>query len=364
MTGSANTLLYLLYGDSREYHLELTYSIVSAVRHLTPAENVRIVLMTDRDGRRDDLPVEHLIFTADEFAGWTDNGRYKHAAKGHAYLAALDHLRGKVALVDTDTYFRRSPSELFKRISSTALMHADEGTLEDQWPGYWDKIVEHFGTSGLDGFRITPKSRMFNSGVIGTCSEYHRERLNHVPLLIDRMFEVDPRVHNIEQFAYSLALGNFGINSCKDVLRHYFGYERRFVHWRLDGMFPEFTRETFDAAVDNYRPVDGFPAKRKMDLALAKAKLLRRRQRKIYGFAYLAYLSAFKETEQGLANAWANASVDALVWNKFPSRMVRADFHKLRPDALSRVAWLHPSTRDRWLAYWSVEDAGWQSVAA
>jgi hypothetical protein len=192
---------------------------------------------------------------------------------------------------------------------------------------------------------------MYNSGVIGTAA-VHKDAIDDVIRLIDALYAIDPRVHNVEQFAYALAFEKFGINTCNDVLRHYYGYERRFVHWRLAKLLPEFTAECFEAALRDFKPVGGYPAKAKVDLARAKLKRFQRRQTSIYGFAYLSYLSALRATEPALANAWANASLDALVWNKFPRGLVAADYSKMAAERLDSISWMDDATRRRWADYW------------
>ena len=133
-----NILLYLIYGDKRVYHLELTYSILSAARFLdeNPADT-RIVLICDAANRRPDLPVEHLEIDAEQLHRWQLNGAYHHAAKINALHHALDHFKAPVALVDSDTVWHRHPQEVFDRIMpGHCVMHASEGALEDslQWP--------------------------------------------------------------------------------------------------------------------------------------------------------------------------------------------------------------------------------------
>ena len=67
----------------------------------------RIALVTDEANRRTDLPVENIVVPPAEFATWTRGGQYQHEAKVHVFMKALDLFKGKVALIDTDTYFCR-----------------------------------------------------------------------------------------------------------------------------------------------------------------------------------------------------------------------------------------------------------------
>src|SRR5205823_3852216 len=161
-----NTLLYLLYGGAEEFQLELTYSVLSALaRSAGESGNLRIVLSSDERTRREDLPVEHLPFSNEELHEWTFGGRFNHGAKIGALRKAGGVYDGKLALIDTDTYFLRDPSEIFDRIDdSHVVMHADEGPLRDhgQIASYRQLMQGYPGP-----YRFDEDSHMFNSGVVG-----------------------------------------------------------------------------------------------------------------------------------------------------------------------------------------------------
>jgi hypothetical protein len=112
-----NTIAYLLYGDTREYHLELTYSVLTA-RHFLRSDigDTRLLLITQENQFRDDLPIEQIHFSSSQFDDWTYGRQYFHGAKVHALALALDNSDGPVVLIDTDTAFTSSPRLLFDRI--------------------------------------------------------------------------------------------------------------------------------------------------------------------------------------------------------------------------------------------------------
>lgn len=339
------TLLYLLYGGSREYHLELTYSVLSAARNMGPEPITRIVLLTDERTRRDDLPVERLVFSDAEFGSWTDDGAYKHAAKIGGLEFALRHYGGKVAIIDTDTFFTDSPRLLFERIGDgSALMNAAEGTLGDRG-NKWDRIFAAYES-------IEPRSKMYNSGVIGVDRSMGALLADVRPLMMD-LHSISPEIHDVEQFAVTHLLGaSLRLNTCEDVLCHYWGYARRFVHARIEAQFPSFSEETFKRAL-LVPSIDAFPAKQKRDLIRSKLKGLLRRETDTYAFAYLAYLSSFHAKCPAYANAWSAIAVDALTWNPFSPNMVRADFERMQQISDDDQLWLSATTRERWRSYWA-----------
>lgn len=346
------TLLYFVYGNAPEYQLELGYSVLSAVR-LMSDRRPRIVLMTDEAGRRPDLPVEHHIFSAEEFERWTESGRYNHGAKVHAYLAALRHYGGKVAMIDTDTYFHADPMQLFDRVSATAsLMHDDEATLAQQGR-QWDDVVAAGAQGPIGGYPITRASRMFNSGVVA-CHEAMLEPLQAVPDLIKAIMAVGSPF-NAEQFAFAQILLRAGdLHGCKDLLRHYWGFERHFLHCQIAALMPERTAAAFDAALrDPGAVVTGSP-KFSLPIRIAgKVKGAQRRAGDLYAFAYMAYLGAFAETRPDYANAWASTVLEIIHVGGFPRELIARDFKRLAKDRLNEASWIADRTRDKWRTYWA-----------
>jgi hypothetical protein len=262
----------------------------------------------------------------------------------------MDLYKGKVALVDTDTYFQDHPSKIFERIGpEMALMHVHEGTLEQH--AYWRPILDNVYTPVL-GYTINNLSPMYNSGVVGV-DHSARAMLGDVQPLMEQLHSIYPGIHNIEQFSFaSVILRHLKLNVCSDVVTHYYGYERRFIHCHIEALFPRFDQEIFRGYLKDVPSVGGYPPKLKVDLVASKLKTLQRRQKAIYGFAYLAYRSAFSSANKLYANAWSNVALDALTWNNFSVSHISVDFSQMRPERLSLHQWPTPETRRRWEEFW------------
>lgn len=346
------TLLYLVYGDMPTYQLELGYSVLSAVAH-RGERGPRIVLMTDEAGRRDDLPVEHFIFSAEDLARWTDNGRYNHACKVHAYIAALRHFGGKVAMIDTDTYFLADPMQVFDRVDAdTSLMHDWEGML-GSFPE-WNGVIRRAKDGGIGGYPIAESTVMYNSGVVG-CDIGMLEAVEGVPAFMDAVREAGGPF-NAEQFAFSQILLRAGtVGVCPDLLRHYWGFERRFIHCRIARLMPEQTGTAFEAALANSAtPVAGYPERSVAARLRAKIKGAQRKgQGGLYPFAYLCYLSALGESRPDYADAWAGTALDVIRVGGFAAPLVKRDFRRLAPGRSTTLPWLTDATRRRWSDYWA-----------
>jgi hypothetical protein len=344
-----NTIAYLAYGNRREIQLELTYSVLSVVHFLgMHSPEYRIVLITDEPNRRHDLPVESLLFSEDEFAKWTRNGAYVHEAKVHALLKALDVFGESVILIDTDTYFRSRPSPLFRQVGpGKSVMQASDGILgqHDEWKPILDRV-----THPIFGHSVLSTSPMMNSGVVGV-HHSNRNLLTDVLLVIGKLYSIHP-VFNIEQFAFSTVLGEkTQLTTCHQVIRHYWGAERRFMHSQISGLFPEFSSENFQRYVLDL-PKIGYPRKTMVNKLRARLKTAWRKQSANYRFAYLSYLSALSSaaTNPIHANDWAATCLDMLEGTGLHSGFIEADFRCMRnPNA---IPWLRAEVKERWSKYW------------
>jgi len=346
-----NTLLYLVYGEAEHFHLELTYSVLTAVARSGDANDFRIVLACEENVRRDDLPVEHLPFSKEEFLGWTFGGRFLHAAKIGALKKAAATYDGKLALIDTDTYFVKSPSEIFDRIDSLhVVLHRAEGPLAlyGQVQAYRKIMANYSGHYSFD-----EANHMFNASVIGM-ADRAKTLLDEVARLTKDLLDISPtNLHTLEQFAFGVVLGSrFEIKTCDDLVRHYSGWTRRFVHRRIRKIIPEFSEAALNAAFADTRDVDVLPQQRKIDVVRSRIKAWQRPGLNDFAFAYLCYLSAFNTRSCTEANAWADTALDFITYNDYPRALVAADFERFRADRFDVLDWMESSTRDRWAAYW------------
>jgi hypothetical protein len=343
------TIAYLLYGSRPEYQLELTYSVLSAMHFLRrDRSDYRIALITDEANRRLDLPVEHLIFSSDEFRRWTRHETYMHEAKVHALMKAIDHFKSAVVLLDTDTCFLNHPEMLFQRVSAgKSVMHSSEGSLERF--GSWNPLLERV-TEPVAGYRVSRASEMRNSGVVGVDFS-DRHVLDEAVLLIGELHGIYP-IFNIEQFAFTAVLNKHTqVGDCSDIVQHYYGYERPFFHSQIGQLFPMFSAELFDRYVGDL-PRLGYPRKRRSDQLKAMLISSLRRHGNDYRFAYYAYLCALGQSAANAPDAsiWAHIALKSLRNNRFPVEHIERDFGKMKHA--HDYQWLTSETKQEWILYW------------
>lgn len=359
-------LAYLFYGNQREYQLELFFSIFSALQQLRAAndqDDVVISVISDRQDFDPHLPIDHLQFSAAEFEDWTrsPHGIYNHRVKIHALLKAIDHYQAPVALVDTDTYFTDTPTKLFERISphKTVMHQLEFAHIADH--ALWQPMMEKIGDGvEIREVQISPQSSMFNSGVIGV-EPSHRELLEQSLGVIDDLYGRSP-IFNVEQFAVGVTLNQATqLSTSEDLIVHYYGPSRRFVHLQISRLFPDFSAVTLENLLKNSGSLAiGYPPKALPDQIITRILAAVKRWHPEYRFAYLCYRSAFfyASKDREYANIWAAIALQMIQSfrkqnpSAFSLEQARRDFPRIQADKIALLDWLDSSTRNNWMQLW------------
>ena len=364
-------LAYLFYGNQKEYQLELFFSIFSALRQLRAAgqqDKVVISVISDRLDFDPHLPIDHLHFSAAEFADWTrsPHGVYNHRVKIHALMKAIDHYQAPVALIDTDTYFTASPTQLFERVSSkkTVMHQLEFAHIADH--SLWQPILEKIGDGiEISGVEVSPQSSMFNSGVIGV-EPSHRELLERSLTVVDELYGRSP-IFNVEQFAVGVTLNQATqLSTSEDLITHYYGASRGFIHLQISRLFPDFTAATLEKLLKGSEfPVMGYPPKALSDQVITRILATLRRWHPEYRFAYLCYRSSFFYATQDpeYANIWAAIALQMLhsFRKKNPSdfslEQAQQDFQRFGADKIISLNWLNPAMQEQWMRLWELSSS-------
>jgi hypothetical protein len=224
---SMNNLIYLSYG-SGVHEQEIAFSILSAYRWLgTGRPNWRIVVYTDRPASFSTLEVATVSLDSQTLEEWSGPSGFPHRRKLMVLRDALHRYEGPTALLDGDTYFRRSPRRLFERIGpGRTAMHVREGVVS-RLPGA--KHAELAAVLRIDGewtdlaggpLPITATDAMWNSGVVGV-DPANRHLIDESIHLTDQLCG-RLQMHTLEQFALGIVLGrSTRLREAVDVVFHY-----------------------------------------------------------------------------------------------------------------------------------------------
>lgn len=363
-------IAYLLYGDDKKYELEALFSILSVLRFLNNT-NDEIPISIISDSYREFVchlpskqPIEQIIYSQAELAEWTQGGAYRHRIKPCALIKALDYYRMPVILVDTDTYFVDHPVRLIERVTpERSVMHQFEYLIADE--PHWRSIVAKLGDGmQYDGINLSRQSPMFNSGVIGI--DYsNRSLLDKSLNLLDTLHTWSP-IFNIEQFAMGAVLNQHtSLSLSDDIVKHYWGYEREFIHIQIARRFQGATKGELNFLLNDPSTFEvGYPAKAIADKTLSFFMGLIQRWDHRYRFAYLAYRSAlfYASKDTGYANIWSNIALQevSFVIKKYqqsqkmthPLMGIQRDFYQFRTDSIKSLDWLNSDIKNRWILFW------------
>ena len=253
-TSLPRTVMYLAYGADRHIQ-ETLLSLLTAFRLSPPGPGgLHYVVYTDRRDLFEACPIEIVELTSATLDQWMSGGSYIHRRKTMAILDALERFGGQVVFIDSDTFFRRAPEHLFRRISDRdACLHVMEGRLDS---GEWhsNKLLASYdgrplGAEHGTSFRVQPSCRMWNTGVIGL-GPAQLDTYRRVPALIDELWAMS-HVNVVEQYVTGQLLEeNFYVHPCMDVVFHYWmEYLKKDFHMRLDEIMLRLRNKSLDEQI-------------------------------------------------------------------------------------------------------------------
>ncbi len=232
-------LLYFCYGAPAIYD-QAIYSILSLLHVAGGIQaDCRVVAYCDRPEAFAALPVDVVPLDAATLDGWLGDSDYLHRRKTCAIIDALERFGGRVIFIDSDTWFRRSPAPIFRRVGPgracfhlcEGLVHAT-GTPTDMALARQLAAHDYRLPSGTP-VRIDRRTRMWNTGVVGVdASDIGRVR--DALALSDAIWaDADPagaygkKIHHAEQFAMGYAFRDCRLSEAADCVYHYWPAEMK-----------------------------------------------------------------------------------------------------------------------------------------
>ena len=219
-------LLYLVFG-APTYHQEAQFSIASALAnlHKTPGQALDIQVFSDDPTPYQHLPVTVHLLDADTRKAWNEPHGYHFRSK-HVLLRQVLESHEQALLIDTDTFFHRSPIELFQRMQpGTLLCNAIGGEF-----GANTQCKLYRNLAALLQARGLAEDRMplLNSGVMGL---YRQDvaLLDHSIALMDELFPLAQGAYTLEEFCLAVAAhGTLQVRECPDLIHHYWSRKQLF----------------------------------------------------------------------------------------------------------------------------------------
>jgi len=219
-------LVYLAFGPAT-YHQEACFSIVSAIANLGGNTNLAIDIQvyTDKAEPYAKLPVTvHLLDEATRKA-WNQPHGYHFRSK-HVLLRQVLQQHPQAVLIDTDTFFRKSPLQLFQRVKPGTLLCNAIGARygANQQCLLYKNLLGILEPRGLADCQMP----LVNSGVIGLCAE-NSDVLDRSIAMMDEFYPLARTAYTLEEFCLAVAAyRKMELAECTDVIHHYWSRKAQF----------------------------------------------------------------------------------------------------------------------------------------
>jgi hypothetical protein len=224
-------IVYSMFSPGPYVH-EIAYSLHSVYKFLPPERtDYRFIVYCSTPAEFEGVRATVLRFEPEQLREWAGPHNFGWRIKLKTLEDALLRFGEPVALLDGDTYFRKSPDRLFARIRpGRTVLHIREGkvrNLEDQCHRDLTQLLSRVDIPDpVTGTRIKPVAEMWNAGVIGI----HPSDLQVVRdalALTDRLL-AEEHIVTVEQFALSYCLGTkTNLRGCQDLVFHYWNKKYR-----------------------------------------------------------------------------------------------------------------------------------------
>jgi len=247
-TVTRGTIIFLSYGEG-PHVAETVFSALSAWRRNHADRDVSLLIYTDRPDDFAGVPVELRAIGDDDLQEWQPAGAYPRRCKTAVVRDAVRTLNHPVALVDSDTWFRRSPHQILDRVvPGRVALHLDEGPLATtNCPVKLEFLADVRNRTFRDSrgvpIAVGRRPGMWNSGVTGI-HPADASLLDDALVFLDQLWHAYPAGFFLEQFALSTVVGHAARpQSTADVVYHYWPEVLR-GPWRH--VLPELLADTAD----------------------------------------------------------------------------------------------------------------------
>lgn len=205
-----NIVLYIVYGDDEIYYDGAIFSFLTFKYWLTE-NNTEFVVLTEKPEKFFTYPFTVLTMSNNQKKEWSLNGRYHFRIKNRGIAYAMDKLKigqfEKILFLDTDTYFKKNPLELFDLIDSDqALMYLNEGLIYERkrFKTYVDNLEGKQIILSQGNYELSKKSALWGSLMIGIMGSM-RQSIDLADELLLEFYDLIP-AHTIEEFSLSETL--------------------------------------------------------------------------------------------------------------------------------------------------------------
>lgn len=158
-------------------------------------------------------------------AAWNQPHGYHFRSK-HVLLRQVLDQHPLAVLIDTDTFFRTSPMELFRRVTPGSLLC---NAIVGRYGEYPECLLYKHLLATLQARDLADDQMpLLNSGVIGL-SQVDASTLDRSIAMMDEFYLLAQKAYILEEFCLAVAAyRTLQVNTCTDVIHHYWSRKAQF----------------------------------------------------------------------------------------------------------------------------------------
>lgn len=224
-------IVFLVFGDKFEYHLQTYFSILSVLA--VKKEDEEIVVYSDRPQLYARLTDYVEIVPLDEatLKTWINDSGYVFRAKIKAIEhCALHHPDEPVLFLDGDTIMRHDFSGLRALLEKgIGVMYVDEGH-PSRMKGPSLRMWKAMKGEVIDGVLVDEKQHVWNSGVLGIPASLTHKIIPLAVRVCDVILSKHTRCFIAEQYAFAIAMTEYcPLHAATDWVWHYWGNKEEWL---------------------------------------------------------------------------------------------------------------------------------------
>ena len=204
-------ILYIVYGDDQGYYDGAKFSFLTFKYWLGKDDHHEIVVLTEKPEQFIGYDVNVMQISNFKKNDWSLNGKYHFRIKNRGLAFVMDQLKlkdgDKIIFFDADTYFHKSPLQLFNLITpNQALFYLNEGLIYKR--KRFNVYIEHLEGKKIEiqgqTYELSKDSALWGSLMVGIMPNM-RPSLEWSDLLMSKFHQMVPS-HTIEPFSLSESL--------------------------------------------------------------------------------------------------------------------------------------------------------------
>ena len=204
-------LCYIVYGDKQDYYDGAIFSFLTFMNWVDDTEDLEVVVLAEKPEKFKGYPMKVLLLDENQKREWSIGGKYDFRIKNRGLAYVFDELKlsgmDKILFFDTDTYFHKSPMQLFDLIKSNqALMYLNEGKIykRKRFSPYISGLENKKIQVDSDFYELSINSAIWGSLLVGISANM-RQSLDWADKLMLKFYDM-VHVHTIEEFSLSETL--------------------------------------------------------------------------------------------------------------------------------------------------------------